>query len=163
MDLAVFAVHAGVLAVLWGFILAVLLVIRSDVFGPRPAGSSPGGGRAGRTAGGPAAAAETAAPARSRRSVRTLAVTEGPLAGTTLTLGETPVTIGRAEGCTIVLSDEYVSNRHARLVPRGRDWVLEDLESTNGTYLDGSRVTEPTVVRPGRDVRIGQTVLQLRR
>ena len=89
-------------------------------------------------------------------------MTEGTLAGTMITLGAAPITVGRAPDSTIVLTDDYASNRHARLLPRDGQWLVEDLGSTNGTYLDRTRVTEPTVVPVGTPVRVGKTVLELR-
>jgi pSer/pThr/pTyr-binding forkhead associated (FHA) protein len=79
-----------------------------------------------------------------------------------ITLGAAPITVGRAPDSTIVLTDDYASNRHARLLPRDGQWLVEDLGSTNGTYLDRTRVTEPTVVPVGTPVRVGKTVLELR-
>ena len=89
-------------------------------------------------------------------------VTEGALAGTTVGLGEGPVTLGRADDSTLVLTDDYASSHHARLVPGESAWVLEDLGSTNGTYLSGSKVGRPTPVPLGQEIRIGKTVLELR-
>ncbi|HET7405699.1 MAG TPA: FHA domain-containing protein [Mycobacteriales bacterium] len=166
MDLAVFVVRFGVLALLWIFVIAAVVVVRSDVFGARSAARAAGGQTARRPAantGGRPATATQARPRR-RRDARVLAVTTGPLAGTTLTLGETPVTIGRNDDCTLVVSsDDYVSSRHARLTPTSDGWVLEDLQSTNGTYLDGQRVSGPVTVRVGTPIRVGQTAFELRR
>ena len=78
-------------------------------------------------------------------------------------LGDQPVTIGRADDSTLVLTDDYASARHARLVPQDGQWVVEDLGSTNGTYLDRDKVTRPTIVPPGAVIRIGKTVIELRR
>ncbi len=89
-------------------------------------------------------------------------VTEGALAGTSVRLGETPVTLGRAHDCTIVLDDDYASSRHARIFPKDGQWWVEDLGSTNGTYLDRSRLTSPTTIPLGVPVRVGKTVLELR-
>jgi len=96
-----------------------------------------------------------------------LVVTHGSLAGTTVRLAEAPVTLGRAPDSTLVLDDDYASSRHARLFPdssgdTGR-WLVEDLGSTNGTYLDRHRVTGPTPVSMGVPIRIGKTVLELRK
>jgi pSer/pThr/pTyr-binding forkhead associated (FHA) protein len=86
------------------------------------------------------------------------------LTGLTVTLGNEPVTIGRANDSTLVLADDFASAHHARLFPRADgQWLLEDMGSTNGTYLDRTRVTRPTPVPPGAPVRIGKTVLELRR
>jgi pSer/pThr/pTyr-binding forkhead associated (FHA) protein len=146
---------------MWGLVLAAVVAVRSDFFGtPARAGRRP------TPAPGRAPAPKSAAPAaqqRRRSAARTLAVTTGPLAGTTLPLQETPITIGRADSSTLVVSDDYVSTHHARLVPRGDAWVLEDLGSTNGTYLDRSKVTAPTPVPIGVPIRIGKTTLELRK
>ncbi len=90
-------------------------------------------------------------------------VTEGPLAGTSLPLGSSPVLIGRAPECTLVLDDDFASARHARLFPQDGGWAVEDLGSTNGTFLGGVRVGEPTRIDLGVPVRVGRTVLELRR
>jgi pSer/pThr/pTyr-binding forkhead associated (FHA) protein len=103
-------------------------------------------------------------PARVKRgkSARTLVVTDGALAGTRITLGDTPISIGRADDSTLVLTDDYASTKHARLTPRQGHWLVEDLGSTNGTYLDRAKVTGPTPVPLGSPIRIGRTVLELR-
>jgi len=163
MTAVLFLLRAVILVLLWGFVIAAVVAVRHDVFGTRRSQAAPT----------PAPAAPRPAPARkperapSRRSARgtprQLVVVEGALAGQSFPLAETPLTIGRAEDSTLVLSDDYVSTRHARLVPRGDEWVLEDLGSTNGTYLDRTRVTAPTPVPPGVRIRVGKTVMELRR
>jgi pSer/pThr/pTyr-binding forkhead associated (FHA) protein len=90
-------------------------------------------------------------------------VVEGSLAGQTFPLTEVAITIGRADDSTLVLTDDYASTRHARLVPQGDAWLVEDLGSTNGTYLDRQRITAPTPVPVGVPIRIGKTVLELRK
>jgi hypothetical protein len=146
----------GFLVLLWVFVFAVVGVIRRDLFGTRqsrlvaaPRGVNlPASGR----------------PAKVKRgkSARTMVVTEGALAGTRITLGDAPITIGRADDSTLVLNDDYASTRHARLVPRTGQWLVEDMGSTNGTYLDRAKVTGPTPVPLGVPIRIGRTVLELR-
>ena len=89
-----------------------------------------------------------------RTAARYLVVTEGALAGTRITLGSQPVLIGRADDSTLVLTDDYASTRHARLSQRGADWYVEDLGSTNGTYLDRSKVTTAVRVPIGTPVRL---------
>ena len=78
-------------------------------------------------------------------------------------LGDAPLTIGRAPDSTLVLTDDYASSRHARLVPRDGQWLVEDMGSTNGTYVDRSKVTAPTPVGPGTPIRIGKSILELRK
>jgi hypothetical protein len=139
-------------ALLWLFVLLAIRAVRLDLF-PR---------RSTRPAR-PTAPPRIARPTKpkGKRPARLL-VTEGALAGTMITLGAAPITVGRAPDSTIVLTDDYASNRHARLLPRDGQWLVEDLGSTNGTYLDRTRVTEPTVVPVGTPVRVGKTVLELR-
>jgi len=73
-----------------------------------------------------------------------------------------PVTsIGRASANTIVLEDDYVSNEHAMLMLRGRQWWLEDLNSRNGTLLNDVRLDTPTIISPGDVITIGNTRLRM--
>jgi len=71
--------------------------------------------------------------------------------------------IGRADGCAIRLSDTYVSQMHARLYGQDGSWYVEDLGSTNGTFLNDRKVVQPVEVRAGDVVKVGKTVLELRR
>lgn len=73
------------------------------------------------------------------------------------------VDIGRADGCAIRLQDTYVSQVHARLAGKDGAWYVEDLGSTNGTYLNDRKVVAPVEVHAGDVVRVGKTVLELRR
>lgn len=86
----------------------------------------------------------------------TLTVTDGPaeLRGTTLPI-TAPVVIGRSPGADIVIGDDFVSGRHARVAPYGSEVVLEDLGSTNGTLLNGEAVSRPNALRPGDVIAIG--------
>jgi pSer/pThr/pTyr-binding forkhead associated (FHA) protein len=71
--------------------------------------------------------------------------------------------IGRGDGCAIRLSDTYVSQVHARLYGQDGSWFVEDLGSTNGTFLNDRRVVQPVEVHAGDVVKVGKTVLELRR
>jgi pSer/pThr/pTyr-binding forkhead associated (FHA) protein len=102
-------------------------------------------------------------PRPGRGTPQRLLVTAGGLAGTSIGLTDQQITIGRANDATLVLNDDYASTRHARLFPQDGQWIVEDLGSTNGTYLDRQKVTQPTPVPPGVPIRIGKTVLELRR
>lgn len=154
-SLVLAVVKYGLLILLWVFVVAAFRTVRSDLFGSRPVSALAGG------------SARTPAPEGARRggrsSARRLVVTEGGLAGTTISLGTSPITLGRADDSTLVLTDDYASSHHARLVPGGEAWLLEDLGSTNGTYLGPDKVVEPTRVPLGAAIRIGKTVLELRR
>jgi FHA domain-containing protein len=148
----------GFLALLWIFVFAVVGVVRRDLF----SGARTNKLVAAPRGVGPMAAARPAAKARRGRSASQLIVTEGALAGTRITLAGQQITLGRAEDSTLVLTDDYASARHARLVPRNGEWLLEDLGSTNGTYLDRAKVTGPTPVPLGVPIRIGRTAFELR-
>ncbi|GEL46995.1 FHA domain-containing protein [Cellulomonas hominis] len=160
-ELTVTLLRLGYLVLLWAFVLSAIGVLRRDLYGTRitnrrrgtPAPAAPGA-----TPGAPA----PERPRSARRAGPTrLVVTEGPLRGTTLPLGASAVLIGRAPSCTLVLDDDYSSSRHARVFPEGDQWLVEDMGSTNGTFLDDQKVTGPAPVRPGAQIRIGQSVLEL--
>jgi Inner membrane component of T3SS, cytoplasmic domain len=155
-------IRLAFLAVLWLFVIAAVGVVRTDLFGPaRRRKQQPRRARAARPAPPPAARRPGA---RSGRSApHQVVVTAGMLAGTVIPLAETQITIGRADDATLVLTDDYASTRHARIFPQDGQWIVEDLGSTNGTYLDRQKVTQPTPVPVGVPVRIGKTVLELRR
>ena len=151
-------VRIGFLAVLWLFVIAAVGVVRTDLFGPARRR------RAAAVSSAPLARPPKPKPVRmSRASPQQLLVTAGSLAGTSLGLSDQQITIGRADDATLVLSDDYASTRHARLFPQDGQWLVEDLGSTNGTYLDRQKVTQPTPVPIGVPIRIGKTVLELRR
>jgi pSer/pThr/pTyr-binding forkhead associated (FHA) protein len=166
--LVVAVVKYGLLALLWVFILATVRTIRADLTSrpPKPGLAAPPTVAPAAKAPRAVKAPKASKPPKARKGVaRQLVVTEGALQGTTVTLGTAPVTLGRADDSTLVLTDDYASNRHARLVPGhpGNDtWVLEDLGSTNGTYLGSAKVGRPTVVPLGTPIRIGKTVMELR-
>jgi len=99
---------------------------------------------------------------RSKKAPRKLAVIEGPLKGKSYGLEE-ELTIGRAEKCHIVVDDTYVSQVHARFYANGDSYFVEDLGSTNGTYLNRRRLTSPAELSRGDRVKIGKTVLEMRK
>jgi pSer/pThr/pTyr-binding forkhead associated (FHA) protein len=146
--------RVGFLLLLWLFIWSVLRILRTDIYAPTGAVMVRRG----------LALRGTLLPSRGERrnTPRQLVVTDGALAGTRIQLGSQPVLIGRADDSTLVLTDDYASTRHARLSPRGSEWYVEDLGSTNGTYLDRAKVTTAVRVPMGTPVRIGKTVIELR-
>ncbi|WP_406726515.1 FHA domain-containing protein [Streptomyces sp. GD-15H] len=167
-ELTLTVMRLGFLAVLWLFVIVAVQVIRSDLFGTRV---TQRGAR--REATRPQQSARQATPPqrqqsgggrRGRNAPTKLVVTEGTLTGTTVALQGQTITLGRAHDSTIVLDDDYASSRHARIYPdRDGQWIVEDLGSTNGTYLDRSRLTTPTPIGPGAPIRIGKTVIELRK
>ncbi len=154
-ELLVRLTRVGFIVLLWLFVFAVMRVIRSDL---KYAGGSRGAGR--RTT------RRRVGPARPMSGAgltpTVLVVTAGSLAGTRLRLGPGPILIGRAEDSTLVLDDDYASTRHARIIAQGSGYAVEDLGSTNGTYLDRTRVHAPTPVPVVVPIRIGRTVIELR-
>ena len=78
-------------------------------------------------------------------------------------LDQAPILIGRGSDAGIRLDDDYVSTRHARIAASGDQWFVEDLGSTNGTYIGTVRITQPTTITLGTQVRIGKTILELRK
>lgn len=171
-QLSITLLRMGFLVLLWALVLSAIAVLRADLYGTRI--TARGRGRESRRAAN-ARAEKTAAPGRASTGVRTgsistkdpaaghLAVTAGPLKGTTIPLGSAPVLVGRASTCTLVIDDDYCSAKHCRIYPDGDRWMVEDLGSTNGTYLGNQRVTDPVPFREGEVVRIGATALELRR
>ncbi|MBQ0827620.1 FHA domain-containing protein FhaB/FipA [Streptomyces tagetis] len=168
-ELTLTVMRLGFLAVLWLFVIVAVQVIRSDLFGTRVTqrGARREAGRPQQSARqGQAPPQQRQQPGgRARRNAPTkLVVTEGTLTGTTVALQGQTITLGRAHDSTIVLDDDYASSRHARIYPdRDGQWIVEDLGSTNGTYLDRSRLTTPTPISPGAPIRIGKTVIELRK
>ncbi len=151
--LALQLMRFGFLALLWLFVFAAMRVIRGDL----------------RTSGQPRVA--TPPPARRRgrqpapsapRGPTQLVVTDGGLKGTRIGLTGAPVLIGRANDSTLVLEDDYASTRHARISLQDGMWVVEDLGSTNGTYLGQRKLDGPVPMELGVPLRIGKTVLELR-
>ncbi|GAB7032301.1 FHA domain-containing protein [Streptomyces sp. NPDC021749] len=174
-ELTLTVMRLGFLAVLWLFVIVAVQVIRSDLFGTRVTqrGAARRGGQEARTQ-------RQAAPPqqqqqrrqeggrggnRQRRGAPTkLVVSEGSLTGTTVALQGQTISLGRAHDSTIVLDDDYASSRHARIYPdRDGQWIVEDLGSTNGTYMDRTRLTTPTPIPLGAPIRIGKTVIELRK
>ncbi|CAM5698775.1 FHA domain-containing protein FhaB/FipA [Streptomyces fumanus] len=169
-ELTLTVMRLGFLAVLWLFVIVAVQVIRSDLFGTRVTqrGSRRADGRAQQQAAArqaPPPQRQQSSGGRGRRNAPTkLVVTEGTLTGTTVALQGQTITLGRAHDSTIVLDDDYASSRHARIYPdQGGQWIVEDLGSTNGTYLDRSRLTTPTPIPLGAPIRIGKTVIELRK
>jgi hypothetical protein len=146
----------GFLILLWLFIFAAIRVIRADL----KVAADGRVGTAGRVATKRSARRDADRPAGAAPTM--LVVTAGSMAGTRLRLGGGPVLIGRADDSTLVLDDDYASARHARLVRQGDGYAVEDLGSTNGTYLDRTRVSATTPVPVGVPIRIGRTVVELR-
>ena len=168
-ELTLTVIRLGLLVLLWIFVFSVVGVLRGDLYGTRVL--TRGKPKAPRPARQPVAevslpaglAARKPTRASGRRTPSSLTVTEGSLAGTTVPLKETGVLLGRNPECTLVLDDDFASGRHARIFLRDASWFVEDLGSTNGTFLGTNKLTQPTPVQVGSILRIGKTVFELRR
>lgn len=153
-------IKLGFLALLWIFVLSAVSVIRSDMFGARV--DMPRQPKPAKQPKQPKPAKEK--PARKRRGTPSqLVVVDGPNSGESVPLTGEAITLGRGGDSTIKLDDDYVSTRHARFVTNGDDWFVEDLGSTNGTYLGNTRVTRAVAVSSNTAVRLGKTVVELRK
>jgi pSer/pThr/pTyr-binding forkhead associated (FHA) protein len=153
--LALQVIRFGFLALLWLFVFASVRVIRADL---RANGQARVATPPARRRGAKAAPARQSA----TRGPTQLVVTEGGLQGTRIGLTGAPVLIGRANDSTLVLTDDYASTRHARISLQDGMWIVEDLGSTNGTYLGQRKLDGPVPLEVGVPLRIGKTVLELR-
>lgn len=168
--LTITLLRLGYLVLLWVFVLSAVRVLRHDLYGTRisqrrDVPRTPARGIPAVAAGAPPAASPPPRrePPPRRDTAGRLVVVEGTLRGTSLPLGSSAILIGRSPSCTLVIDDIALSSRHARLFPQFGGWVIEDLGSTNGTFVAGQRITEPTAVPLGAQVRVGTNVLELQR
>jgi hypothetical protein len=154
-ELTLTALRLGFLLLLWLLVFSVVGAMRRDLaVGRRNKTGAPTARQVRRNP-------ELAEPPM-RQQAHRLVVVEGPLAGTSLPLEGSPVLLGRAQEATLVLEDDYASGRHARLFPQGSRWFIEDLGSTNGTYLADQQLTRAQPVELNVPIRIGKTVIELR-
>jgi FHA domain len=152
-------IRVAFLAVLWLFVIAAIGVVRTDLLGTVTSKA-----RRIRNQPAPMQQPRPQRPTKPGRGTpRFLVVTEGGLSGMSIDLTDQQITMGRANDATLVLNDDYSSSYHARIFPQDGQWFVEDLGSTNGTYLDRQKVARPTPVPVGVPIRIGKTVLELRR
>lgn len=169
-ELTLLVLQLAFLLLLWGFVFFVIYSLRSDLFGQRarrmaPAPAAPQSAPAPQpTASAPATEpVARAEPAATAATPKRLVITSGPREGVEIDLPAEQLTIGRSSESGLVIRDDYTSTHHARLMLWDENWVIQDLDSTNGTFLDGTRVTLPTAVPPGTPVTIGTTTFELRR
>lgn len=168
-QLSLTLLRLGFLVLLWALVLGAVAVLRADIYGTRVIPRGRGLTRLVRTA-----VPQTGAVLpRSSTGVlttrtkagavrRSIVVVEGPLTGTSIPLGDAPVTIGRSPTSTLVIDDDYCSARHARIYHDGGRWWVEDLASTNGTFVGDARLYDPIELVPGTRVRMGATEIESR-
>lgn len=176
-QLTLLVLQLGFLLLLWVFVFAIVYALRSDLFGQRvrrlvaepsaaPVTAStptdypsspltPGAGIRVPSQNQAGAAATT-------DNARVLVITSGNKRGVEFPLAHETITLGRSSDSTIVIRDDYTSTYHARLMLWNGSWMLQDLDSTNGTLLDGQRVHTPTPVPLGATIKVGATTFELR-
>ena len=162
-DFTLLLIRFAYLAILWIFVLSVVSVVRSDMFGARV--EMPRADRRTEREQQKAARqkAKTSPAKRPRGAPTHVAIIDGANAGEQISLDLAPLLIGRGSDAAIRLDDDYVSTRHARIASSGDQWYVEDLGSTNGTYIGPHRLTQPTALQLGSQVRVGKTTLELRK
>lgn len=154
-ELTLTLIKLGFLAVLWLFVLSAVSVVRSDIFGTK----APAQQRQKQKPGKPSKKARKP----QRGSPHKLQVVSGPNEGQSVPLSDKPILLGRGTDAAIRLDDDYVSTRHARFATNGEQWFVEDMGSTNGTYLGSQRVSTPVPIGIGIPVRLGKTIVELRK
>jgi pSer/pThr/pTyr-binding forkhead associated (FHA) protein len=157
-ELTLMLIRFAYLAILWIFVLGAISVIRSDMFGARVDTASSSTSRRERRAG-----KTPKTPKPPRGAPTKVIVVDGPSAGLAVPLDQTPILIGRGTDAAIRLDDDYVSTRHARIGQSGETFYVEDLGSTNGTYIGSQRLTQATAVQLGTRIRVGKTTLELKK
>lgn len=178
-ELTLLVLRVAFLALLWIFVFAVVYALRSDLFGGRvrrieqqaalaahpssPMLAPPAVQSLPTSPVTPSSGIRLPVPVQDGAPPTRLVITSGGKAGMEIPLGNEPLTIGRASDSGLQIRDDYTSTHHARLLLWGDDWVIQDLDSTNGTYVDGERIDSPTQVPPDTPVKVGATTFELRR
>ncbi|WP_460775378.1 FHA domain-containing protein FhaB/FipA [Microbacterium sp. GXF7504] len=169
-QLTLLLLQVGFLVLLWFFVFAVVYSLRADVFGvrarklPEPAAAPTPAPAAAATAPVAPKAAPKKQPKGAKATVETahrIVITSGPKTGLEIPLGSEPLTIGRSSESGLVIRDDYTSSHHARLMLWGEQWMLQDLDSTNGTWHDGERVSAPVPIVLGAPIKVGATTFEL--
>ncbi len=147
-EFALTVLRLGFLALLWILIFSILVVMRKDLKVGRASSQR-------RDAVTPAQKAE---PARKTKVSHLVVITEDDSASEyTLTDG---MVIGRGGKSSVIITDDYASTQHAQLNLTDKGWVYTDLGSTNGSWIDRKRISEPVRLKPNTEIRIGRTVMR---
>ncbi len=141
------------LAGLYLFLLRVVRVIAADLYGPPRRKQT-------RTR---QPVASSSDQRKVRRHPREIVVHHPTGQPEVVALNGAAVTLGRSTVASVVVDDVYVSDEHAQVMPLDDGWVVRDLGSTNGTFLNGAKVTQPTALAAGDHLRIGKTRIEVRR
>lgn len=155
-ELTLTVLRLSLLVLLWLFVFSLAAVLRGDLFGTRVVNRVT-------TTGGASGSLAATVPRDRRSSNGNILVTSGRLTGTRIPLGTGDILIGRNPECLLVLDDDFASGRHARIFPAQGGWGVEDLGSTNGTFVNDVRIEEPVQFEPGAQLRIGRTTIELQK
>ena len=168
-ELVLLLMRIGFLVLLWFFVFGVVYSLRADLFGMKVRKLPAEGDAAAASPAAPPAPAKRPASSMASTGPATIAtakrlvITSGPKAGLELPLGTDILTIGRSSESALVIRDDYTSSHHARLLLRGDAWAIQDLDSTNGTFVAGNRVTGgPVALGLGVPIKVGATTFELR-
>lgn len=148
-ELTLTLIKLGFLIVLWLFVFSAISVIKVDLFGPKEKKESK--------------QPKTKARKTTKGTPRVLEIVAGPNAGQSVLLGNGPIILGRGTDAAIRLDDDYVSTRHAQFFTQGGRWFVEDMGSTNGTYIGEQRLKTAVEIGIGNPVRMGKTIVELRK
>lgn len=180
-SLTLLLLQLGFLLLLWLFVFGVVYSLRADLFGvkvrklapaqtaepsvtrPPASASSPDALTAPVNPVRPAVSSSPQVEKATTANAKRIVITSGPKAGLELPLGDDAITIGRSSESGLVIRDDYTSSHHARLLVWGNQWMVQDLDSTNGTYLAGKRVTTPVEITIGAPIKVGATTFELRK
>jgi hypothetical protein len=141
------------LASLYFFLFRAMRVIVTDLYGPRRKSAPPR----------PAVATPSKGKRQSRKVPRSIVVRATDGKPQVHQLSGHGTVLGRAPGAGVLVDDVYVSDEHAEILPDDGGWSIRDLGSTNGTYLNGAKVTRPTPLAAGDQLRLGKTTVEVRR
>ena len=150
-------IRFGFLALLWVLIAFIINLLRRDLLQP----STTGGVEKPRRPIPPTAQAKSRKKSGRKAAPARITVLDGPLAGTVITLTGQEVLFGRAAECSLVLNDDYVSNHHCVVKRIDSTWVLQDLGSTNGTWINRARVTATTALKVGTVFSVGRVNMRV--
>jgi pSer/pThr/pTyr-binding forkhead associated (FHA) protein len=142
-DLVVTLLRFGFLALLWFVIIRFFLILKSELSSETKVG--------------------VIKPRKTKIEPRELVVVEGPAVGTRLNVEKRPITVGRASICDLTLEDDFISSRHLRISQQDNGYLIEDLGSTNGTWVEGERLSEPVLIKPGVRIKMGRNTMTIRK
>jgi pSer/pThr/pTyr-binding forkhead associated (FHA) protein len=141
-DLSFVIARIAVVVAIWLFIFLCIALIRRDVFGshlnPRKNRSS-----------------------RDDQRPTSLRVVSGQLTGTVIPLSGVDILIGREPGSSLTFSDDFVSAKHARIFTNQKVWFIEDLQSTNGTFVNSKKISKVTELAVGDKIKIGRSTMRV--